>query len=95
MMLVIDKSSSMEEEDRMKLARPAAKQVVGLLEPHDQVGVIAFANEPQWVVRVCTLRRQAGAPEHRHAEPFGQTHMYQAVERAFLAWNRRPPTVAT
>jgi Mg-chelatase subunit ChlD len=86
MMLVVDRSSSMKEEDRMVLAKQAAKQVVGLLEPQDQVGVIAFSNEPQWVVELAPCRDKARVLQSIDTlQPFGQTHMYQAVERAFLA----------
>jgi len=86
MVMVIDTSGSMEEEQRMDLAKQAAKQAVGLLEPHDKAGVMAFSDYATWVAEIapCTdkpeLTRRIDT-----LEPAGQTNMYGAVQRAFLA----------
>lgn len=86
LVLVIDKSSSMLEQDRMKLAKIAARQSVQVLEPHDKIGIIAFSNDTQWIAEIAPFSEQKDLlPRIEALEPFGQTHMYAAVERAFIA----------
>lgn len=86
LVLVIDKSSSMEEENRMPLAKEAAKQSVQVLQPHDKVGVMAFSNEATWVAELGPCDdKPALLRKIDTLAPYGQTHMYQAVDRAFLA----------
>lgn len=86
MALVIDTSGSMEEEQRMVLAKQAAKQSIGLLESHDKVGVMAFSDYANWIAEIapCTDK-----PDLMHRidtlTPAGQTNMHGAVQRAFLA----------
>jgi Mg-chelatase subunit ChlD len=48
MMLLIDRSGSMEGE-KMELAKEAAKSAVQLLGPSDKIGVIAFDTESTWI----------------------------------------------
>jgi len=84
--LVIDRSGSMEAENRMELAKLAAKQSVQVLDSQDKAGVMAFSDAPLWVAEIepvgdkVSLLRQIDT-----LQPAGQTNMYQAVERAFLA----------
>ena len=56
LLLIIDKSGSMEATDfglsRMELAKEAAIKAVDSLRPKDEVGVIAFDGSPQWVVNL-------------------------------------------
>ncbi|MBC8870072.1 MAG: VWA domain-containing protein [Planctomycetes bacterium] len=86
MVLVIDTSGSMEEEQRMVLAKQAAKQSIGLLEPHDKAGVMAFSDVATWVAELgpCTDKPEL-MQRIDTLTPLGQTNMYGAVERAFLA----------
>ncbi len=51
LMLVIDKSGSMGG-DRIELAKEAAKSAVEVLKSNDKVGVIAFDDGPQTLVRM-------------------------------------------
>lgn len=51
LMLVIDKSGSMGG-DRIELAKEAAKSAVEVLKTNDKVGVIAFDDGPQTLVRM-------------------------------------------
>ena len=51
MVLIIDKSSSMEGR-KMDLARVAAIGVVENLRPIDQVGVLIFDNSFEWAVPI-------------------------------------------
>ena len=53
--LVLDKSGSMasawsNEASKLAMAREAAIQAVGLLQPGDVIGIIAFDSEYQWIV---------------------------------------------
>lgn len=86
LVLVIDRSSSMEEQDRMKLAKVAAKQSVRLLKPEDKVGIIAFSNDTQWITELAPSGdKQQLMTQIDTLTPFGQTHMFPAVQRAFWA----------
>jgi Ca-activated chloride channel homolog len=90
-MLVIDRSGSMTVENRMELARRAARQSVELLEPLDQAGVMAFRMDRcGWpkCSRSVNGRRQQLLQAIDSLQPGGQTNMYGAVERAFLALNQ-------
>lgn len=55
LILVIDKSGSMEEghagSNKMEVAKDAAIKAVQSLKPKDQIGVVAFDGNAQWVVR--------------------------------------------
>ena len=56
LVLVIDKSSSMSGMaggyTKMDLAREAAVQATEVLGPLDRIGVVAFDNSAQWVVKM-------------------------------------------
>jgi Ca-activated chloride channel homolog len=84
-MLVIDRSQTMEEENRMELARLAAQQSIELLEPHDLAGVMAFSDGPMWIAELESVAdKQSLLKRIDTLRPGGQTYMYDAVERAFL-----------
>ena len=86
MMLVIDRSGSMVEERRMDLAKQAAKLSVGVLNPHDKAGVMAFSDFPKWVAELAPVSDKSDLLRRIDTlQPGGQTNMFQAVERAFLA----------
>lgn len=56
LMLVIDKSGSMEGGEvgtsKIEIAKEAAIKAVNSLKPKDQIGVITFDDTPQWVVKL-------------------------------------------
>ncbi len=86
LLLVIDRSGSMVRERRMELAREGAKQAIELLQPHDKAGVLAFSDTPLWIAEI----EPVDDKQHLFAqidtiEAAGQTFMYEAIERAFLA----------
>lgn len=86
LVLVIDRSGSMQEQDRIGLAKQAAKTSVQLLEPQDKIGVIAFSDESNWVVPISPCSNKPEVVRQIDTlTPAGQTQMYEAVERAFLA----------
>lgn len=86
MVLVIDRSTSMEIEDRMELAKRAAKQSVQVLQPTDKVGVIAFSDGAKWIAELAAYPDKSELTKRIDTlEPRGQTHMFSAVERAYFA----------
>jgi Ca-activated chloride channel family protein len=52
LVLVIDKSGSMSSEDRLDLVKEAARATARTLDPHDEIGVIAFDSAAQVLVRL-------------------------------------------
>jgi Ca-activated chloride channel homolog len=52
LVLVIDKSGSMSAEDRLDLVKEAARATARALDPHDEIGIIAFDSAPQVLVRL-------------------------------------------
>ena len=86
MVLVIDHSGSMLEQDRMKLAKEAAKTSVQMLDPQDKIGVMAFSDYANWVAPISLgSNKEELLSQIDKLEAVGQTQMYEAVERAFLA----------
>lgn len=86
MVLVIDKSLSMREERRLDLAKDAAKKVADVLQAQDQVGVLAFGDQSQWVSPLAPLSDRQKLIERIDAlTPLGLTNMYPALERAYLS----------
>ncbi|MFT5527189.1 MAG: Ca-activated chloride channel family protein, partial [Pirellulaceae bacterium] len=86
MVLVIDKSGSMLKEDRMRLAKEAAKESVKLLVATDKVGIVAFGDEFEWVSELapCGDKRDVYA-KISGLKAEGRTNMYAAMIRAHLA----------
>ncbi|KIG12349.1 hypothetical protein DB30_01581 [Enhygromyxa salina] len=52
LVLVIDKSGSMSSDDRLDLVKEAARATARALDPHDEIGVVAFDSAPQVLVRL-------------------------------------------
>jgi len=57
MLLIIDRSGSMADE-KIDLAKEAARAVVELLGPDDNVGVVAFDSQPETLVRLQPARNR-------------------------------------
>ena len=86
MVLVIDRSQSMEEDRRLDLAKEAAKQSVQVLEPHDKAGVLAFSDDAEWIAALAPAADKADLLKRIETlRPSGQTNMYPSVVRAVLA----------
>lgn len=83
MVLVIDKSGSMGGE-KIELAKKAAKSAVELLGQKDQIGVLVFEGNFQWVSE---LRPKSGYVIDRIAsiEAGGGTNMAPAMDAAYQA----------
>jgi Mg-chelatase subunit ChlD len=86
MALVIDCSGSMEEGGAIELAKQATCRAVELLQPRDQVGVIAFQDWPEWIspLRPCSDKKLV-LDRIETITAGGGTNMYPAIERAYLA----------
>jgi len=86
MVLVLDRSGSMEEGGAIELAKEATRRAVGLLEPRDQVGVIAFQDFAEWISAIHPCSDKEHVLERIDTiTAGGGTSMYPAVERAYLA----------
>jgi len=82
--LVIDKSGSMREENRILYAREAAKAVVRQLKDNDLVGVVGFDVSAFVVTPVDTVGRVRRVFEGQidRLNPGGQTYFYPALLEA-------------
>lgn len=82
--LVIDKSRSMAENEKLEYAKEAARETVRNLKDEDYVGVIGFDASPFVVVEL----GQVGANREKARErvgrlfPAGRTNMLPAIEEA-------------
>jgi len=86
MVLVIDKSKSMEEDRRLDLAKSGARRVVEFLGPEDKAGLLAFGSESQWVSELAPLSdKQTVLARIDRLAAVGRTNMYPALVRAQLA----------
>jgi len=91
LVLVIDKSGSMDEDmggaKKMAAADKAAQLAAGLLAPTDQIGVVAFDTDPTWVVPL----EQVGNKSHLaqiqsevgQISASGGTDIYSALKTAY------------
>lgn len=82
--LVIDKSGSMREGNRILYAQEAAKAVVGQLKENDLVGVIGFDVEPFIVVPLASVERIRGSfgAQIDRLRASGKTYLYPAIMEA-------------
>ncbi|NIP68701.1 MAG: VWA domain-containing protein, partial [Planctomycetales bacterium] len=78
----------MRKEKRMELARQAAGHCIDLdiLTAEDQVGVLAFSDDSQWVTPIVPCRERDQLKQKiERLEAGGTTEMYPALWRAYLA----------
>ncbi|MBI4490657.1 MAG: VWA domain-containing protein [Deltaproteobacteria bacterium] len=82
--LVIDKSGSMREEDRLLYAKEAAKAAVSQLKDRDLLGVVGFDVEPFVVVPLGSVEkiRATLATQIERLKAGGQTYLYPAIVEA-------------
>jgi len=86
MVLVIDQSLSMLEDDRLSLAKAGAKEVVNILGPEDKVGLLAFGDTSRWVSDLAPCENKPQVIARIEAlEAGGRTNMFPALQRAQLA----------
>ncbi len=84
LILVIDKSGSMREGNRLLYAKEAAKAVLSQLKERDLLGVLGFDVEPFVVVPLGPLERIRGsaAAEIDRLTARGKTYLYPALIEA-------------
>jgi uncharacterized membrane protein len=86
LVLIIDRSRSMLEDNRLELAKRAASQTVDELSPDDKVGVMAFGTNHDWITEIVPVGDKTELKQRiATLEAEGQTDMYPALERAYLA----------
>lgn len=87
--LIVDRSDSMATENRMQMAKEAARQVVEFLSPQDKVGVIAFGSDSKWIseIRPCSDKAEL-LKSIATLESGGQTDMYSALAKTYLAMDQ-------
>lgn len=88
LVFVIDKSSSMatryQGKTKLDMAKIAAFSSIELLNPGDQVGIMAFDWEKMWSVPIMPAReRQAIADELSRLRESGGTNLFPALEDVF------------
>lgn len=82
--LVIDKSGSMREENRLLYAKEAAKAVAAQLKDDDLLGVLGFDVEPFVVVPLSPMERVRGTvlTQIDRLKAQGKTYLYPAIVEA-------------
>lgn len=86
MVFVVDRSLSMEEGGAIELAREAMRRAVELLQPEDQLGVLAFDEHSRWVSPIDRVGDRAKVLERiATITAEGRTDMAPALEKALLA----------
>lgn len=89
LILVVDRSGSMDDSSqgvsKIGMAREAAIQATEVLKPEDQIGVIAFDTEPQWIVPIQKVGDNLNSIRSRIAslEANGGTDIYAALQSAY------------
>ena len=84
MLLVIDRSGSMDGQ-KLEMAKDAARAVVDLMGPQDLIGVIAFDDAPQTVVRMQSAsNRSRIRADIGRIGPGGGTNIYPALLEAWI-----------
>ncbi len=82
--LVIDKSGSMREGNRLLYAKEAAKAVAGQLQDNDLLGVVGFDVEPFVVLPLGALEkiRRSASGQIDRLKAQGKTYLYPAIVEA-------------
>jgi Ca-activated chloride channel family protein len=94
--LVLDRSGSMREEQRIENAKPGAEQLLALLDDEDTFSLLTFNAQPAWAIEGARLgeAREQILATVRGIFPDGGTALYDAIDLAYhqkLAAVRRDP----
>jgi len=99
--LVVDVSGSMDDYNRMDMAREAAITIVDTLTVADRFAIVAFSDEAEQVggegrlVRATERNKERAIAMIRELEPDGATNFYAAFDAAFDAIDLTIRTEAT
>lgn len=86
MVLVVDRSLSMEEGGAMELAKEAMRRTIQMLAPADQLGVLAFDEGSRWVSPIEPLGDKSRVLSRiATLTAGGRTDLGPAMEKAYLA----------
>ena len=86
LVLVVDRSQSMETGGAIELAKEAMRRAVEMLGPEDQVGVLAFDEATQWLSPIHRLTDKARVlRDIKTLTAGGRTDMGPAIDKAYLA----------
>ena len=86
MVLVVDRSLSMEEGGAIELAKEAMRRTIAMLAPEDQLGVLAFDETSRWVSPIEPLGDKSRVLSRiATLTAGGRTDMGPAIEKAYLA----------
>ncbi len=91
LILVMDRSGSMDESydnaSKIAMAREAAMQAVESLKPDDQIGIIGFDTDPQWIVPVQKVGTDLPSIRSRisRVQASGGTDIFTALKTAYMA----------
>jgi Ca-activated chloride channel homolog len=90
-MLVVDTSGSMSEEDRLPQAKRGLLAFLRLLSPSDRVGLMRLSSDVRQIEPITTFRRARPAllQSIRALVPNGDTALYDAANRAVAAVSAR------
>jgi Ca-activated chloride channel family protein len=80
-LLLVDASGSMNEAFKVASARRAARQILDVLSPEDQVAVAGFDSR-YWGVVAFTRDREAVRQGVDSIAPFGSTALHDALDKA-------------
>ncbi|MGI9301898.1 MAG: VWA domain-containing protein, partial [Gammaproteobacteria bacterium] len=81
--IILDKSSSMSQQEKLDIAKDAAFSAIQVLKPLDTLGVLAFSDEPEWSVPPREVGdRRAIVDRLRSVGTGGSTALLAALEEA-------------
>lgn len=83
--IAFDISGSMNEEQRMERARPAAAQLLEMLGDDDRLSFLTFGTDVQWKFKDAPVRerRDAAMQMVQGLKAFGKTALHDAVAEAY------------
>ncbi len=90
--LVLDTSGSMREEEKMSGAKAGAKQLVSLLSDKDNFSLLPFNTTPAWASQdqPAAQGRQVSDSAIDSVFPAGQTALYDAVDQGYAHLLEQP-----
>jgi Ca-activated chloride channel homolog len=90
--LVLDTSGSMREEDKMSGAKAGAKQLVSLLSDKDDFSLLPFSTTASWAShdQPAAQGRQVSDSAIDSVFPAGQTALYDAIDQGYAHLLEQP-----
>jgi Ca-activated chloride channel family protein len=91
--LVLDTSGSMSEDNKIQNAREGAKQLVQLLDDGDTFSFLPFSSELHWAQRNASVKDERAALNSQIGSLFagGGTALYDAIDAAYQQLATAPP----